>query len=156
MIFLLLGLVLFLGAHSISIANEPWRNRMVARLGENPWKGIYAVVSLVGFALIIWGYGLARQNPVVLYVPPSWFSHIAMVLMVFVFPLLLAAYLPGKIKSATKHPMLLATKIWALAHQWGPCRRHTVRVVSRLGGDGSYLDEAAHSAANSNCTGDEV
>ena len=116
MIFLLLGLVLFLGAHSISIANEPWRNRMVARLGENPWKGIYAVVSLVGFALIIWGYGLARQNPVVLYVPPSWFSHIAMVLMVFVFPLLLAAYLPGKIKSATKHPMLLATKIWALAH----------------------------------------
>lgn len=116
MIILLLGLVLFLGAHSVSIANESWRNRMAARLGEYPWKGVYAVVSLVGFALIIWGYSIARQNPIVLYVPPSWLSHVAMLLMVFVFPLLLATYLPGKIKSVTKHPMLLATKIWALAH----------------------------------------
>lgn len=116
MIFLLLGLVLFLGVHSVSIANEPWRNRMAARLGEYPWKRAYAVVSLVGLALIVWGYGLARQNPVVLYVPPGWLNHVAMLLMVFVFPLLLAAYLPGKIKTATKHPMLLATKIWALAH----------------------------------------
>lgn len=116
MFILLLGLVLFLGVHSVSIANEPWRNRMVSRLGEYPWKGMYAILSLIGIVLIAWGYGVARQNPVVLYIPPAGLKHVAMVLMLFVFPLILAAYLPGKIKKVTKHPFLLATKIWALAH----------------------------------------
>ena len=113
---LLLGLVLFLGVHSISIANEPWRNRMVARLGEGPWKGLYSLLSIVGFALIVWGYGLARLDPVPVYIPPDWLRPVAMVLLVPVFPLLLAAYLPGRIQSAAKHPMLLATQLWAVAH----------------------------------------
>jgi uncharacterized membrane protein len=113
---LILGLVLFLGAHSISIINDPWRNRMAARLGEKTWKGLCGVVSLVGLVLIIQGFGSARVSPVVLYQPPSWMHPITVLLMLAVFPLLLAAYLPGRIKTMTKHPMLAAVKLWAFAH----------------------------------------
>jgi uncharacterized membrane protein len=113
---LLLGLLLFLGAHSVSIVNDAWRNRMAAKLGERAWQGLYALVSVAGFVLIVWGYGLARNEPVVLYVPPAWLHMVAVVLLVPVFPLLLAAYLPGRIQAATRHPMLAATKLWAFAH----------------------------------------
>jgi uncharacterized membrane protein len=89
---------------------------MVGRIGEWPWKGIYSLVAIVGFVLIVMGYGEARQNPVVLYVTPSWLRHVALLLLVPVFPLLVAAYLPGRIKTVTKHPMLWATKLWAFAH----------------------------------------
>lgn len=113
---LLLGLVLFFGVHSISIVNDRWRNRMAASMGEGRWKGVYALVAITGFVLIVWGYGLARQDPVVLYTPPAWLHPVAMVLLVPVFPLLLAAYLPGRIQNTVKHPMLAATKLWAVAH----------------------------------------
>jgi uncharacterized membrane protein len=113
---LIAGLALFFAVHSISIVNDSWRDRMVARLGEGPWKGLYSVASILGLILIVWGYGLARQDPVVLYLPPSWLRHVAMLLLIPVFPLLLAAYLPGRIQTATKHPMLAAVKLWALAH----------------------------------------
>ena len=113
---LLLGLIIFFVVHSISIISESWRDRMVAKIGELPWKGLYAVLSIIGFVLIIQGYGIARVDAVVLYSPPAWLSHLAMLLLLPVFPLLLAAYLPGRIKAATKHPMLVATKLWALAH----------------------------------------
>lgn len=116
MILLILGLVLFFGVHSVSIVNRPWRDRMVARLGEWPWKGLYSLVAIPGFILICWGYGSARQDPLVLYQSPAWLRHVALLLMVPVFPLLFAAYLPGRIKTAAKHPMLAATKFWALAH----------------------------------------
>jgi uncharacterized membrane protein len=116
MSLLVLGLILFLGVHSVSIAARPWRDGMVARLGEGPWKGLYSLVSLVGFVLIIYGYGLARQSPVVLYTPPTALRHAAMLLMLSVFVLLLAAHLPGRIQRAARHPTLLATKFWALAH----------------------------------------
>jgi uncharacterized membrane protein len=113
---LIAGLILFLAAHSVSIVNEPWRDRMVTRMGERAWQALYSLVAIGGFVLIVWGYGLARQDPVILYVPPLWLRHITLLLMIFVFPLLLATYLPGRIQSATKHPMLAATKIWAFAH----------------------------------------
>jgi uncharacterized membrane protein len=113
---LLLGLVVFFGVHSVSIVNDPWRDRMVSKIGEWPWKGLYALVSIIGFMLIVWGYGLARHDPVVVYTPPGWLHSVAMVLLVPVFPLLLATYLPGRIQTAAKHPMLAATKLWAFAH----------------------------------------
>ena len=116
MTILILGLILFLGVHSVSIVAPAWRDAMQARLGEGPWKGLYSLVSAAGFGLIIVGFGLARQQPIVLYVPPTWLRHLALLLLAPVFPLLLAVYLPGRIKSAAKHPMLLATKLWALAH----------------------------------------
>ena len=116
MTLLILGLILFLGVHSVSIVAPGWRDAMRARLGEGPWKGLYSLVSVVGFALLIVGYGAARAQPELLYVPPAWLRHAAMLLLVPVFPLLLSAYLPGRIKSAAKHPMLLAVKLWAAAH----------------------------------------
>jgi uncharacterized membrane protein len=89
---------------------------MVAKLGRGPWQGLYSLVAIGGFVLMLWGYGLARQDPTILYSPPMWLRHVNALLMLPVFPLLLAAYLPGRIKTATKHPMLAATKIWAFAH----------------------------------------
>lgn len=116
MTYLVLGLILFLGIHSVSIAAPGWRDARQAALGAGAWKGLYSIISIAGFALLIYGYGLARQQPVVLYSPPAAMRHIAMLLMLPVFPLLLAAYLPGRLKRAAKHPMLLAVKFWALAH----------------------------------------
>jgi len=116
MTVLILGLILFLGTHSVSVVAPAWRDAMHARLGEGPWKGLYSVASAVGFVLIVIGYGLARQQPVALYTPPLWLRHLALLLLVPVFPLLMAVYLPGRIKSAARHPMLLATKLWAVAH----------------------------------------
>ncbi len=115
MTLLVLGLVLFLGIHSVSIVAPAWRDAQAAR-NEKAWKGVFALVSLVGFVLLVYGYGLARQSPLVLYTPPAGMRHLVMLLMLPVFPLLLAAYLPGRIKTLTKHPMLLATKLWALSH----------------------------------------
>jgi len=116
MTWLVLGLAIFLGVHSVAIVAAPWRDAMVARLGEGPWKGLYSVASVAGFALIVIGYGAARADPVVLYTAPVWMRHLVLVLMLPVFPLLFAAYLPGRIKSTVRHPMLLATKLWATAH----------------------------------------
>jgi len=116
MIYLILGLVLFLGVHSVGVFSTTLRDHTIARIGEGPWKGLYSLLSIAGFVLLIWGYGIARQQPIVLYGPPVWTRHLAAALMLPVFPLLLAAYLPGRIKTAAKHPMLAAVKFWALAH----------------------------------------
>jgi uncharacterized membrane protein len=116
MTVLVIGLIVFLGIHSISIFAPDFRDRMAARLGVGPWRGIYSLISLIGFALVVWGYGIARRDPVVLYNPPLWASHVTAVLMLPVFPLLFAPYFPGRIKTALKHPMLVAVKLWAVAH----------------------------------------
>jgi uncharacterized membrane protein len=113
---LILGLVIFLGAHSIRIFAPGLRDRMVARIGAGPWKIVFSVVSLIGFVLLVGGYAQSRLEPVVLYNPPYWLRHVTALLMLPVFPLLVAAYLPGRIKAAVKHPMLVATKTWAVAH----------------------------------------
>lgn len=116
MVTLIFGLVIFFAVHMVSIFNDPWRNRMVATLGELPWKGVYSLVSLIGLVLMLWGYGLARLDAAFMYYPPFWFRHLSMLLMVPVFPLLLAAYFPGRIKSFAGHPMLVATILWAFSH----------------------------------------
>ena len=114
---LILGLLLFLGAHSVRIGADGWRSAAIARLGERPWKLAYTAVSVAGFVLIVWGYGLARQQPVVLWVPPVWTRHLAALLTVPAFVMLAAAYGPANaIRARLKHPMLLGTKTWALAH----------------------------------------
>ena len=113
---LIVGLILFLGVHSLSIINEPLRNRLNASMGEGVFKGLYSLVALAGLLLIIWGYGSARMDPTVIYVPPAWLKHVAFLLLVPVFPLLFATYFPGKIKAKLGHPMLAAVKLWALAH----------------------------------------
>jgi uncharacterized membrane protein len=113
---LILGLVIFLGHHSISIFADGWRSRMRDRIGARAWRIAFSLNSIIGFLLIIKGYGAARLEPIVVYQPPTALSHLAVLLMLPAFPMLLAAYFPGRIKSALKHPMLAAVKLWALAH----------------------------------------
>jgi uncharacterized membrane protein len=114
---LVLGLVLFLGVHSTRIVAEGWRSRRVAQLGEGPWKGLYSVLAIAGLFLVVWGYGLARQQPVVLWTPPRGMSHLAALLTVPAFILLVAAYVPrNAIRARLHHPMVLGVKLWALAH----------------------------------------
>jgi uncharacterized membrane protein len=117
MSILIIGLVVFLGLHSMRIFAEGWRVRQIAQRGEGTWKGLYSVASIVGFGLIIWGYGLARQEPVVLWAPQLWARHLASLLMLLAFILLAAAYVPKNgIRSRVHHPMVLGVKVWALAH----------------------------------------
>ncbi len=117
MTVLILGLIVFLGVHSTRIVADDWRTVQQKRLGEGTWKGVYSVVSLVGFGLIVWGFGLARQEPVVLWIPPTAMRHVAALLTLIAFILLAAAYVPrNAIKSRLHHPMLLGVKTWALAH----------------------------------------
>ncbi len=116
MTLLILGLLIFIGIHSVSMVAPASRDRWAAALGANAWRALFSLISIAGFVLLVHGYGVARQAPVLLYAPPPWLRHVAMLLMVPVFPLLFAAYLPGRIRSAVKHPMLVAVKAWALAH----------------------------------------
>jgi len=114
---LLIGLVIFLGVHSVSIVAPRWRDRMVQTLGLRTWQAIYAIVALIGLVLVVRGYGTARQTADVLYVSPQWLKDITVGLMILFFPLLLAAYLPGRIRATLRNnPMLVATKLWAVAH----------------------------------------
>jgi uncharacterized membrane protein len=113
---LITGLLLFLGIHSVSIIAPNWRERAAARLGHRVWRAIYALLALIGLILIVRGYADLRGQTAVLYQTPRWMHAISASLMLPVFPLLLAAYLPGMIKAACKHPMLVAVKLWAFAH----------------------------------------
>jgi len=118
MLTLVVGLVLFLGAHSVRVVAEGWRTATLARVGERAWKGGYTVVSLVGFGLILWGFSQARQDPTVLWPhPPVWVRHVAALLVLAAFVLLAAAYVPGnQLKAWVHHPMVLGVKLWAFAH----------------------------------------
>ena len=117
MTLLVLGLVLFLGVHSVRMFAESWRSGVRALLGEGAYKGLYTLASVAGLVLIVWGYGLARQQPVLLWLPPVWTRHLAALLTVPAFILLAAAYVPrNSIKAKVHHPMVLAVKVWALAH----------------------------------------
>ena len=114
---LILGLLMFLGMHSARIFAEGWRSQVIAQRGPGAWKGLYTVVSLVGFGLIAWGYGQARLAPQVLWASPTWTRHLAALAMWLSLVLLVAAYLPGNgIKARLHHPMVLAVKVWAFAH----------------------------------------
>ncbi|MBU3737688.1 MAG: protein NrnU [Rhodoferax sp.] len=117
MTYLILGLILFLGAHSVRIVAEDWRSRRLAQLGPGGWKGLYSVVSGLGLVLLIWGFGQARQAPVALWFPPVGLRHLASLMMLASMVLLAAAYVPAnRIKARLHHPMVLGVKLWALAH----------------------------------------
>jgi uncharacterized membrane protein len=114
---LVLGLILFLGVHSTRVFADGWRTATVARIGEKPWKGVYSLLSLATFAVLVWGYARARQNPVLLWSPPVGMRHIAALLMVIAFILFVAAYVPGNwFKAKLHHPQFLSVKVWAFAH----------------------------------------
>jgi len=117
MIELLIGLLLFLGTHSLRIVAEDWRVGLISRLGEKKFKGLVSVTSLIGFILIIHGYGVARLTPQILWVPPIATRHVAALLMLFAMIFLVASYIPGNhIKARLRHPMVISVKVWSVAH----------------------------------------
>lgn len=117
MIELLIGLLLFLGTHSLRIVAEDWRVGLISRLGEKKFKGLVSVASLIGFILIIHGYGVARLTPQILWVPPVATRHVAALLMLFAMIFLIASYIPGNhIKARLRHPMVISVKVWSVAH----------------------------------------
>jgi uncharacterized membrane protein len=117
MTVLVLGLIVFFATHSVRIFADGWRTKQVARLGLRKYKNIYSVVALAGFVLIVWGYGLASADPVVLWTPPVWTRHVAALLNLPAFILLAASNPRGNfIKAAVGHPMVLGVKVWAFAH----------------------------------------
>jgi uncharacterized membrane protein len=117
MLLLIAGVLIFLGVHSLGVVAPEWRGRQVARMGEGPWKLAYSAVSLVGLFVVIWGYGAARGNPVVLWSAPAFARHLTALLTVIAFVLVAAAYVPGtRIKAALGHPMTVGIALWALGH----------------------------------------
>jgi uncharacterized membrane protein len=117
MAILIIGLAIFLGIHSVRIVAERWRRAQIARVGEHAWKLGYSVLSAVGLGLIVWGYGMARATPVVLWHPPIGMRHVAGLLTLIAFVLLAAAYVPrNHIKARFHHPMVLGVKAWAAGH----------------------------------------
>lgn len=117
MLVLVVGIIVFLGIHSVRIVAPEWRLAKIEQWGETRWKGLYSLISLFGFVLLVWGYGMARLDAPILYEPPVWAKHITSLLMLFAF-IFLGAFIakPGRMKPALKHPMLIAIKTWALAH----------------------------------------
>lgn len=117
MTILILGLLIFLGIHSVRIFADGFRSQMIAKFGTNGWKGLYALISLLGFVLVIWGFSLARQQPVLLYVPPLALKHANSLFTLLAFVLVVAAYVPrNHLKAWLGHPMLAGVKLWALGH----------------------------------------
>lgn len=111
------GLVVFLGVHSVRMVADGWRTQVRARLGKGLWKGLYSLLALAGLAMIAWGFDLAREQPIILWTPPTGLRHAASLLTLLAFVLLAAAYVPGnQIKAHLHHPMVLGVKAWALAH----------------------------------------
>jgi uncharacterized membrane protein len=117
MILLILGLVLFLGIHSVRIVADDLRSRFIAGPGPLAWKGLYSVVALAGFGLICVGFGQARQQALVLWSPPRWTHDLTALLTLLAFILVTAAYVPANaIKARVKDPMILGVKCWAAGH----------------------------------------
>lgn len=117
MTLLIVGLVLFLGVHSTRMVAGDWRERMIARIGVGPWKGVYSLLSILGFIAIVIGYGQTRMAPVHVWSPPAWTAHLAIALTLPAFVLLVAAYVPrNRLRAWIGHPMLAGVKLWALAH----------------------------------------
>lgn len=125
MTLMLLGLVIFLGAHATRIVAEPWRGRTIGRLGLPRWKALHSLVSLAGLALVVWGFAAARAQPLALWQPPLWTRHLAALIMLPSLVLFVAAYVPGnRLKARLHHPMLLGVELWAAAHLLANGRLH--------------------------------
>ena len=117
MAVLIVGLILFLSVHSVRIVADDWRTAQIARVGPKAWKGVYTLLSIAGLVLIVWGYGLARQSPVLLYSTPAWTRHSTALLTLGAFVLIAAAYVPEtRIKARIGHPMVAGVQAWAFAH----------------------------------------
>jgi uncharacterized membrane protein len=116
LVVMILGLVLFLGAHTLTTARE-WRASLIAATGESGYKIGYALISLAGLALVVWGFAQYRATGLIpIWSPPRALKHLNIALMLPAVILVVAAYLRGRIYKAVKHPMLAGVKLWAFGH----------------------------------------
>ena len=117
MTILVVGLLLFLGMHSVRIFADGFRSSTIANVGERRWKLVFAIVSIVGLVLVAWGYADARQATRVLYTPPAWTRHLAALLTLPAFILIAAGNVTGtRLRARIGHPMVAGVKLWAFAH----------------------------------------
>ncbi|QGZ56685.1 NnrU family protein [Paraburkholderia acidiphila] len=117
MVILVLGLVIFIGVHSIRIMAAPWRAAQIERFGPRAWRGAFALLSILGFVLIVYGYGLSRRYPVPVWLPPFWMAHVTALLTAIAFIMIVAAYVPGNhFKRALGQPFVSGVALWAFAH----------------------------------------
>jgi uncharacterized membrane protein len=117
MILLILGLVLFLGLHSVRLVAPTWRAQLITRHGPGSFKLFYSGIALLSIVLVIYGYGLSRSSPVFLYEPPLWTRHLAILLTWFAFVLVAAGHgPPNAFRARLGHPMYAGVKVWAFAH----------------------------------------
>ncbi|MCX7814582.1 MAG: NnrU family protein [Tepidimonas ignava] len=115
--WLVLGLIVLLGVHSVRIVADDWRTQVIERVGPLAWKAGYGLLALVGLVLVVWGYAQARLEPAVLWTPPLAMRHAAALLTLPAFVLAVAAYVPGNaLKVRLGHPLVLSVKLWATAH----------------------------------------
>lgn len=117
MAILVLGIIIFLGGHTLAILREV-RTGLIDRFGTGPFKGVFSAIALIGFAFIIWGFHRYRAEGLLqVWTPPAWTRHLTVALMWFAFVALASTNpAPGRIKGWLRHPMLAAVMIWALAH----------------------------------------
>ena len=117
MALLVLGLVVFLGVHLLRAAAPAWRNALIGRLGEGPYKGLYSLTAIVGFVLFVWGFSLAAGDGGNLYFPAAGLRHVTEALMLPALVLAVASVLPpGHIRRFVRHPLLIGTVLWSFAH----------------------------------------
>jgi uncharacterized membrane protein len=116
LLILVLGLVVLLGAH-VFVTFRDARAGLVTQLGLNGYRALFSIVSIVGLALIVWGFGQYRAHDLIqVWSPPDFMRHITVGLMLFAVIFFTAAFIPSHIKAKAKHPMLAGVKTWALAH----------------------------------------
>ncbi|WP_321895947.1 NnrU family protein [Paraburkholderia heleia] len=117
MAILVLGLAIFIGVHSIRIVAGPWRAAQIERVGPRAWRGAFALLSILGFVLIVYGYGLSRRYPVPIWLPPFWTAHVTALFTAIAFIMIVAAYVPGNhFKRALGQPFVSGVALWAFAH----------------------------------------
>jgi uncharacterized membrane protein len=117
MVYLVAGLLLFLGIHSLRAVGDLRRDTLRNRWGEARFKAVYSLISALGLFLVVYGFGVARDTPIVLWTPPVGLRHLNFLLMLLAMVLIVAAYVPrNAIRARLRHPMVLSVKVWALAH----------------------------------------
>jgi len=143
MALFILGLVLFLGSHSLRVFADDWRTAKMAQWGEKFYKGLYSVASLVGFVLMVYGFSKIRWDSPWLWYPPVGMRHLAALLMLPALVLLVASQVPNNaIKAKLRHPMVLAVKVGALDQRPHPAMVLAVKVwaLAHLLSNGKVAD----------------
>lgn len=117
MAIFLIGLILFIGIHTVRVIAPEWRLAQIEKRGEGAWKGMYSAISILGFLLLVYGYSLWRPEAEIAYVPPDWGRGVTYILMLASFILLVAGNGPtGYIKQTVQHPMVIGVVFWGVAH----------------------------------------